>query len=331
MKYTFKVLTLFTGLTAILFVLFVFNINSSNGSSTPAFGSVSNLNIETLNNWRAAGGFTRELQPGNHGADVSYLQTYLRSIYPKSIIRIDGVFGIETINALALFQKDASLPITGMFDKETKEKINQLFIGALCPKGDVTYADTLLLPISKTQMVDRDYAPSDLVVLPERVVTNGIICLRSEAADAYIRMTDAARTQGLVIRVTSGFRNFEIQEYLFNFYTKLRGIAYASRVSALPGHSEHQLGTTVDLTGASLRYISTSHSFAQSSEGKWLAAHAGEYGFVLSYPRGKESITGYTYEPWHYRYVGIAHAEALKSSGQTLKEYLENLETIEQL
>ena len=124
MKYTFKALTLFIGLTAILFVFFVFNINSSNGSSTLAFGSVSNLNIETLNNWRAAGGFTRELQLGNHGGDVSYLQKYLRSIYPKSISRIDGVFGIETTNALALFQKDASLPITGMFDKETKETIN---------------------------------------------------------------------------------------------------------------------------------------------------------------------------------------------------------------
>jgi LAS superfamily LD-carboxypeptidase LdcB len=95
----------------------------------------------------------------------------------------------------------------------------------------------------------------------------------------------------------------------------------ARRVSAEPGHSEHQLGTTVDLTSADVGY-GLVESFASAPAGEWLLANSHQYGFALSYPAGQEHVTGYAHEPWHYRYIGLDAADEWKASGLTLIEYL---------
>ena len=95
----------------------------------------------------------------------------------------------------------------------------------------------------------------------------------------------------------------------------------ALRQSARPGHSEHQMGTTMDITSPSVGNDLVS-AFGDTPEGKWLAANAHTFGFVMSYPPGKEATTGYIYEPWHFRYVGKAEAAAVRASGLTLHEYL---------
>ena len=95
----------------------------------------------------------------------------------------------------------------------------------------------------------------------------------------------------------------------------------AGRLSATPGHSQHQLGTAVDLTNAAADY-KLGASFARTSAHRWLDHHAWEYGFVLAYPSGEEERTGYRWEPWHYRYVGVENAEHLERSGLTLHLFL---------
>ena len=95
----------------------------------------------------------------------------------------------------------------------------------------------------------------------------------------------------------------------------------AARVSAKPGHSEHQLGTTIDFTTPRVDYDLV-ESFGATPEGQWLAQNAGRFGFVMSYPQDKEQVTGYAYEPWHFRYVGVDVAAAVAESRLTLYEYL---------
>jgi D-alanyl-D-alanine carboxypeptidase len=119
----------------------------------------------------------------------------------------------------------------------------------------------------------------------------------------------------LNIWICSGFRSYAYQQNLYNRYVARDGKAEADRYSARPGHSEHQTGLAMDVN-------SVGQSFAYTSEGKWLAAHAHEYGFIIRYPKGKEDITGYMYEPWHIRYVGVEIAKEITEAGITFEEYM---------
>lgn len=136
-----------------------------------------------------------------------------------------------------------------------------------------------------------------------------------EADEAYYKMKAAAKEDGVSLFVVSDFRSYETQESIYNRYVSEDGKAAADRYSARPGHSEHQTGLAYDLN-------SLSSSFGETTEGKWLANHCWEYGFIIRYPKGKESITGYMYEPWHVRYLGEKTAKAVYESGLTLEEYL---------
>jgi zinc D-Ala-D-Ala carboxypeptidase len=125
--------------------------------------------------------------------------------------------------------------------------------------------------------------------------------------------------------VASAYRSYEEQQLS---HARLMGIfgAGAGRTSATPGHSQHQLGTAVDFTNAAAGY-QVWMPFAQTSAYGWLEHHAWEYGFVLAYPRGKEKQTGYQWEPWHYRYVGVQYARRLVESDLSLQEFLESTGT----
>lgn len=164
------------------------------------------------------------------------------------------------------------------------------------------------------------YKPSDL-----KKVRNGNaynVQLRAEAADAADRMIDAylAANPGSTLYAQSGYRSNSTQVYLYNRQiSRKNGNIYAAGVvSAIPGTSEHELGLAVDLTVDGTLY----QSFGSTRQGKWLAAHCMEYGFILRYPADKERITGIFYEPWHFRYVGTEIANDMKAQGvTTLEEY----------
>lgn len=136
-----------------------------------------------------------------------------------------------------------------------------------------------------------------------------------EAKAMFDKMQKAAAQKGLNIYISSGYRSYDYQVKVYNSMVKAYGKKYADEVSARPGYSEHQTGLVFDLNSIDL-------SFAQTKESKWVDAHAHEYGFIIRYPEGKDAITGYSYEPWHLRYLGVENATKVYNSGLTLEEYL---------
>ena len=121
--------------------------------------------------------------------------------------------------------------------------------------------------------------------------------LRRKAEAALEEMAAAAKASGITLTVSSAYRSYQYQIGSFQRWTSRLGLKEAERVSARPGRSQHQLGLVVD-------FGSISNAFAETEAGKWVASNAGRFGFSLSYPRGYEDLTGYSWESWHYRYVG---------------------------
>jgi zinc D-Ala-D-Ala carboxypeptidase len=145
--------------------------------------------------------------------------------------------------------------------------------------------------------------------------------LRKDAAAALEQLFAAAKAAGVSLAGVSGYRSEATQTTLFNNYVKKDGMEAALRYSAKPGTSEHQTGLAIDVSGSAGK-CAAEDCFAGTKEANWLADHAAEYGYILRYLKGKESITGYQYEPWHIRYVGKDIAKAIMDKGITLEEYL---------
>ncbi|MHB8575012.1 MAG: M15 family metallopeptidase [Dehalococcoidia bacterium] len=193
------------------------------------------------------------------------------------------------------------------------------------PLATCTPGDLLRLVDKDTEhALPPDYVPPDLMLLKAADASPGAAAtlkLRQPAEAALEKMLGDARAAGLFPLAQSTYRSYDDQARIYQEEVKNFGEAQADRESARPGHSEHQLGTTIDFTTKSLAY-DLNESFAATPEGRWLAQHAAQYGFVLSYPQGKEAQSGYVYEPWHYRYIGAEAAQSLGQSGLTLREWL---------
>jgi D-alanyl-D-alanine carboxypeptidase len=168
------------------------------------------------------------------------------------------------------------------------------------------------------------YVPNDLVA-PEVALRLSAeseeMLLRTAAANALEELFAAAKADGLDMMLASAYRSYSYQEGLYNTYVKKQGQSVADTQSARPGYSEHQTGLAADIEPAS-RECEIEACFGDLPEGKWLAEHAHEYGFVIRYPQGKADITGYIYEPWHLRYVGKELATEVKNQDvATLEEF----------
>lgn len=148
--------------------------------------------------------------------------------------------------------------------------------------------------------------------LPESYNPGGIL---PEAESAFELMAHDASAEGISLKIISGFRSYEYQADLYEKYVAKDGIEVTDGYSARPGHSEHQSGLGMDIN-------SLDRSFGKTAEGIWLAENCSRYGFVIRYPEGKEKQTGYMYEPWHIRYLGVELARAVTDSGLCLEEYL---------
>lgn len=149
--------------------------------------------------------------------------------------------------------------------------------------------------------------------------------MRKEAAAALEEMFAGAKKDGIYLAGVSAYRSKKTQTSLFNRYVKKDGLEKAKTYSAVPGYSEHQTGLAIDVTGSDGKCAAES-CFGGTREAQWLKEHAQEYGYIIRYPEGKESITGYKYEPWHIRYVGKDIAEDVARKGITLEEYYDAVE-----
>ena len=167
------------------------------------------------------------------------------------------------------------------------------------------------------------YAPGDLhypnVTL--RVPGAAEMQMRAPAATALEQMFAGANAVGYKLMVSTAYRSYTYQQMLYSGYVSAQGQAAADQESARPGYSEHQTGLAVDIRN-SADTCSLEACFGTTPEGKWLAANCYKYGFILRYPADKEAVTGYEYEPWHFRYVGTALAgEMHKRHVETLEEF----------
>ena len=184
---------------------------------------------------------------------------------------------------------------------------------------DVKQTDTSkdeLILVNKYNQLPKDYAPEDLTDISVQYCY-GDNEVSNEVYQKYISMYNAAKEEDLYLIITSAFRDYEFQDQLWNQYAKSQGEEWADSVAARAGHSEHQTGLTLDI----VTYNSNMNDFENTDEFKWLQKHAHEYGFIMRYPKDKEDITGYDYESWHYRYVGVETATKIHELGITYDEY----------
>ncbi|WP_342563400.1 D-alanyl-D-alanine carboxypeptidase family protein [Paenibacillus sp. FSL R7-0345] len=183
--------------------------------------------------------------------------------------------------------------------------------------------DSVTVMVNKQYKLPEGYKPADLVypdvpfIFSEKIEKR---MMRKTAAAALEKMFAGAKSDGVHLAGVSAYRSEKTQTTLFNNYVKRDGEEKARTYSAVPGHSEHQTGLAIDVSGSDGKCAAES-CFGGTKEAGWLADHAAEYGFIIRYPEGKQSITGYKYEPWHIRYVGIDIAEDIVARGVTLEEY----------
>lgn len=177
----------------------------------------------------------------------------------------------------------------------------------------------------KRPLKPKDYAPSDLTVPVIQLrsnITSEERQVRAVTAEALKKLAEAAQTDGITLTLQSGYRSYDFQANLYARYVGQQGQTVADTQSARAGHSEHQTGLAADVGGVTRPACNVEACFAGTPEGIWVAANAHKYGFTIRYPEGKMSITGYTYEPWHLRYVGKELADEMHAKGiQTLEEF----------
>lgn len=199
--------------------------------------------------------------------------------------------------------------------------------GAKQPTQPPTYpldkAASLWAIVNKGRALPSTYTPAGLrpPQVPLRLTaSNPEMSLRPETATALEAMAAAAKSSGLNFMLASGYRSYSLQVSVHDAEVRNNGAAAADAVSARPGHSEHQTGLAADLEPVS-RQCELQACFADTPEGQWLAANAYKYGFIIRYPKNLVPETGYSYEPWHVRYVGNQLAATVQSQNTSLEKY----------
>lgn len=182
----------------------------------------------------------------------------------------------------------------------------------------ITDPNDITVLVNKYNQLPKEFVPFDLEVI-EPEFNSGEFLLRHEARIAFEAMCESALAADIHLKAVSTFRSFCYQNEVY-YRNKTPDIsleeyeADRDKVSARAGHSEHQTGLAVDINDFE-------QTFENTREGRWLAKNSYQYGFLLRYPNGKEKITGYDYEPWHFRYVSIPLAKKVRQSGLTYDEY----------
>jgi len=218
--------------------------------------------------------------------------------YPLTYIAVDSS-GNEIKETITLTVKDN--PNVKISKTSKGNKVKNYY--------GITYIDDVIV-VNKTYDLPSNFAPNNLETI------NGYIKIVDYVKKAFKELTSDASSIGLNIYASSGYRSYSNQKYIYNNYVKLDGKTKADTYSARAGHSEHQTGLAIDVN-------TVNSSFENTDESNWLKNNCYKYGFIIRYPKGKDKITGYTYEPWHIRYVGKNLAKKLYNNGKwiTLEEH----------
>lgn len=190
-------------------------------------------------------------------------------------------------------------------------------------KYSLSKPDSLWVVVNKKRSLPSDYTPRNLRYPNVKLrSSNPEMQVRDDAATALEQMATAAKKAGVPLMLASGYRPYSLQEAVYNNYVAQDGETAANRYSAKPGHSEHQTGLAIDLSGTDGVCV-IEDCFKDTKTAKWLAKNAHTYGYILRYEPGKEAIVGYTYEPWHFRYVGVPLATEIYQNKTTMEQFFQ--------
>ena len=184
-------------------------------------------------------------------------------------------------------------------------------------KKEAKNTNTPIVLVNKYYYLTEDYVPDNLQNINRKYALSNMRMV-GEAKDAFEKLSKDAQEKDLTIIAMSTYRSYTYQVNLYNRYKKQDGEEKADTYSGRPGHSEHQTGLAVDVYNKEKGYT----NFGTTKEYEWMMEHAHEYGFILRFPKGKENETGYTYEAWHFRYVGIDAATYIHNNNISLEEYV---------
>ncbi len=172
--------------------------------------------------------------------------------------------------------------------------------------------------IDKKHPVGEDYEPKNLITLEKNddyIINKKTLSLRPDAAEALAILGRAAKKDGIMLDVSSSYRSYEYQKNLFDYWVRVDGLEEAERESARPGTSQHQLGLALD-------FGSIDDNYDKTPGGQWMYAHAAEYGWSLSFPKNYEDITGYRWECWHFRFIGVEACRFQKKYFNDVQQYM---------
>lgn len=215
---------------------------------------------------------------------------------------------------LIYLNKNANSPLTDVVATVNVKADNTWYKEDVIKETDLTKKELIL--INKFYKLNKDTTFADLKNIPLTYAYSGNK-LREIALTKYTEMASVAKDAGLSLIITASYRSYSGQEKLYNNSVNYGGDNYADKVSARPGHSDHQSGLSVDIT----KYNTLLAEFETTNEFTWLQENAYKYGFILRYPKDKKYLTGFDYEPWHYRYVGIKAAKTIHDENITFDEY----------
>jgi LAS superfamily LD-carboxypeptidase LdcB len=252
-----------------------------------------------------------------HGIKINTVKVMLGTILVASI----GYTAMNAANKVSTPVKDQESVQVNTENTVKPVETDDIEQKTEIPAPDLTSKDTLVL-VNKNNEISSDYVPDSLVTPDVPFQNKSKIKMTPEAAKALEALFQKAKEDNIRLTAMSGYRSYEHQNEVFTAnIKKYKSVTAANRFSAKPGQSEHQTGLAMDISSPSVNYKLT-QNFAQTKEGKWLKENAPKFGFIVRFPKGKEDITGYQYEPWHVRYVGEEAAKDISEKNITLEEYL---------
>ena len=309
---------------------------TSLGYSESSSEKIKELNLKTYLNETYYETLDKILESGDYVND--YLQEYININYNKNKDFIKSVnhllekgYTSDEINELSFifnseyYKYDLLDSYIEYYKKNEDKKDNLVVLVNIGLNNDfytnvreIEDPDNLLVIVNKYNKLPDDYRPTDLVSFETKyMISSKTRYMRKEAHDALVKMIDDINKEGMNLWLNSGFREKSYQNTLFTNSVKNNGMNHALIYSAKMRHSEHETGLAADISSVK----GMLDGFEKYKEYTWLTNNAHKYGFIERYPKGKEWITGYAYEPWHYRYVGVEVATKIKEEGITYEEY----------
>lgn len=262
------------------------------------------------------------LSLNDRGENVKIIQKAFNRL--NYVLSEDGVYDKGTQAVVKDFQsKYGDIANDGIYGSKTRAYLQDAL---LTDHIIVENPDSLLVLVNKNNALPKDYVPQDLTVpnvnFPFQEYDSKKL-MRKDAATALEEMFREAKRENINLYAVSGYRSYDRQNEIFASKVIRSGMESAGQFSAKPGESEHQTGLAMDLTSPSVNY-GLSQQFGETKEGQWIKKNAHKFGFIIRYQKGKESITGYQFEPWHVRYVGKNAAQVIAEQNLTFEEYINN-------